>query len=233
MENLRDKKKLRSNDAVYGIERAPNRALFYAMGYTKEELDRPLIAVVSAHSEIVPGHVHLDKLADAISAGVRMAGGTPILIPAIGVCDGIAMGHPGMRYSLPSRELIADSLETMVMAHCFDGVVLLPNCDKITPGMLMGAARVNIPSILVSGGAMLAGKVNDKEISLSNTFEAVGANKALMMSDEELQEYEEESCPTCGSCAGMYTANSMNCLSEALGIALPGNCSLLGTYATC
>lgn len=231
MKNLRDDKKLRSNDAVHGVERAPNRALFYAMGYTKEELERPLIAVVSAHSEIVPGHIHLDKLADAISAGIRMTGGTPIVIPAIGVCDGIAMGHAGMNYSLPSRELIADSLETMALAHCFDGLVLLPNCDKIVPGMLMGAARINIPSIIISGGAMLAGKVNDKDVSLSNTFEAVGANKALMMSDDELQEYEEKSCPSCGSCAGMYTANSMNCLSEALGMALPGNGTIPAVYS--
>ncbi len=206
-----------------GVERAPNRSLFYAMGYTEEELHRPLVGVISAFSEIVPGHIHLDKLADAAKAGVRIAGGTPILVPSIGVCDGIAMGHEGMRYSLPSRELIADSLETMAKSHAFDALVLIPNCDKIVPGMLMGAARLNLPTVLVSGGPMMAGEIQEREISLSNIFEAVGARKANQISDSQLTEMEQECCPGCGSCAGMYTANSMNCLSEAVGIALAGN----------
>lgn len=218
-----DKKKLRSAKVTLGIERAPARSLFYAMGYTKEELDRPLIGVISAYSEVVPGHIHLDKISEAVKAGIRMAGGTPIEVPSIGVCDGIAMGHIGMRYSLPSRELIADSVESMTMAHAFDGLVLVPNCDKIVPGMIMGAARLNIPSVVCSGGPMMAGVVNNQEVSLSKTFEAVGARKANLISDEQLLEIEENSCPGCGSCSGMYTANSMNCLSEALGIALPGN----------
>lgn len=212
-----------SNKVMAGVERVPNRSLFYAMGYTPEELARPLIGVISAHSEIVPGHIHLDKIAEAAKAGVRMAGGTPILVPAIGVCDGIAMGHEGMKYSLPSRELIADSVETMAMAHGFDGLVLVPNCDKIVPGMMMGAARLNIPAVLVSGGPMQAGRVGGQSATLSQTFEAVGAYKAGLIGDEELLEAETGSCPGCGSCAGMYTANSMNCLAEALGIAPPGN----------
>ena len=206
-----------------GAERAPNRSLFYAMGYTKEELERPLIGVISAHSEIVPGHFHLDKIADAVKAGVRMAGGTPILIPAIGVCDGIAMGHIGMKYSLASRELIADSVETMVMAHGLDGVVLIPNCDKIVPGMVMAAVRMDIPAVVCSGGPMLAGCYDGEEVSLSKMFEAVGAYKAGLIDEEKLTECETGVCPGCGSCAGMYTANSMNCLCEAVGIALPGN----------
>ena len=212
-----------SDNVTKGVERAPNRSLFYAMGYTKEELERPLIGVVSAHSEIVPGHIHLDKITEAVKAGVRMAGGTPIIIPAIGVCDGIAMGHTGMKYSLPSRELIADSLESMAIAHAFDGLVLVPNCDKVVPGMLMGACRVNIPTVLCSGGPMMSGKVFGEEVSLSKMFEAVGARKAGFIDDEQLRIYEENTCPGCGSCSGMYTANSMNCLSEAIGIALPGN----------
>ena len=214
---------LRSHAVTRGVERAPNRSLFYAMGYTEEELSRPLIGVVSAHSEIVPGHIHLDKIAEAVKAGVRMAGGTPILIPAIGVCDGIAMGHIGMKYSLASRELIADSVETMAMAHCLDGLVLVPNCDKIVPGMLMAAARLDIPAVVCSGGPMLAGVDNGEEISLSKLFEAVGARKINAITDADLQRIEMDACPGCGSCAGMYTANSMNCLAEALGIALPGN----------
>ena len=214
---------LRSHAVTRGVERAPNRSLFYAMGYTEEELSRPLIGVVSAHSEIVPGHIHLDKIAEAVKAGVRMAGGTPILIPAIGVCDGIAMGHIGMKYSLASRELIADSVETMAMAHCLDGLVLIPNCDKIVPGMIMAAARLDIPAIVCSGGPMLAGVDNGEEISLSKLFEAVGARKINAITDADLQRIEMDACPGCGSCAGMYTANSMNCLAEALGIALPGN----------
>ena len=212
-----------SDNVTKGVERAPNRSLFYAMGYTKEELERPLIGVVSAHSEIVPGHIHLDKITEAVKAGVRMAGGTPIMVQAIGVCDGIAMGHTGMKYSLPSRELIADSLESMAIAHAFDGLVLVPNCDKVVPGMLMGACRVNIPTVLCSGGPMMSGKVFGEEVSLSKMFEAVGARKAGFIDDEQLRIYEENTCPGCGSCSGMYTANSMNCLSEAIGIALPGN----------
>ena len=199
------------------------RSLFYAMGYTKEELERPLIGVVSAHSEIVPGHIHLDKITEAVKAGVRMAGGTPIMVPAIGVCDGIAMGHEGMKYSLPSRELIADSVETMAKAHQFDGLVLVPNCDKIVPGMVMGACRINIPSIVCSGGPMMSGLVNGEETSLSKMFEAVGSRKAGLIDDQGLCEFEENVCPGCGSCSGMYTANSMNCLCEAIGIGLPGN----------
>ncbi len=213
----------RSNQVTQGAERAPHRSLFYAMGYTKEELDRPLVGVVSAFSEIVPGHSHLDKIAEAVKSGVRMAGGTPILIPSIGVCDGIAMGHAGMKYSLPSRELIADSVETMALAHCLDGLVLVPNCDKIIPGMVMAAARLNLPAIVCSGGPMLAGSHNEEEISLSTMFEAVGAHKAGMIGDEELITMENQACPGCGSCSGMFTANSMNCLCEAIGAALPGN----------
>lgn len=212
------------------MEHAPHRSLFYAMGYTEEEINKPLVGIVSAHSEIVPGHINLDKIAEAVRAGVQMAGGTPILIPAIGVCDGIAMGHEGMFYSLPSRELIADSVETMANAHQLDALVLVPNCDKITPGMMMGAARINIPTIVMSGGPMLAGTTfpidrfnSSKDISLSNLFEAVGARKADLIDDRTLTSFEKTACPSCGSCAGMYTANSMNCLAEALGLALPGN----------
>lgn len=214
---------LRSANVTQGIEKAPMRSLFYAMGYTKEELDRPLIGVISAYSEIVPGHYHLDKVTEAVKAGVRMAGGTPIMIPSIGVCDGIAMGHIGMKYSLASRELIADSVETMTMAHALDGLVLVPNCDKIVPGMVMAAVRMNIPAVVCSGGPMMAGLVDEEEISLSKIFEAVGARKANLIDDAKLEEFEQGCCPGCGSCAGMYTANSMNCLCEALGIALPGN----------
>ena len=213
----------RSAQVTQGVERAPARSLFYAMGYTKEELDRPLIGVVSAHSEIVPGHFNLDKVTEAVKAGVRMAGGTPIMVPAIGVCDGIAMGHQGMKYSLASRELIADSVETMLMAHALDGLVLVPNCDKIVPGMVMAAVRMNVPAVVCSGGAMLPGLVDGEAVSLSKMFEAVGARKAGLIDDAKLYEYENSTCPGCGSCAGMYTANSMNCLCEAIGIALPGN----------
>ncbi|MBQ8563698.1 MAG: dihydroxy-acid dehydratase [Firmicutes bacterium] len=213
----------RSDNVTKGPERAPMRSLFYAMGYTKEELERPLIGVVSAHSEIVPGHMHLDKVTEAVKAGVRMAGGTPIMVPAIGVCDGIAMGHVGMKYSLASRELIADSVETMTQAHQFDGLVLVPNCDKIVPGMVMAAVRLNIPAVVVSGGPMMSGLVGGVETSLSKMFEAVGAHKAGIIDDAGLEEYELNTCPGCGSCSGMYTANSMNCLCEAIGIGLPGN----------
>ena len=221
----------RSENVLHGVERAPNRSLFYAMGYTKEELERPLIGIVSAHSEIVPGHFHLDKLTEAVKAGVRMAGGTPIMVPAIGVCDGIAMGHIGMKYSLPSRELIADSVETMAMAHGFDGLVLVPNCDKIVPGMLLGALRINIPTVVCSGGPMMSGLVDGVETSLSKMFEAVGARKANMIDDAKLCEFENNTCPGCGSCSGMYTANSMNCLCESLGIALPGNGTIPAVHA--
>ena len=215
---------MRSDKVLKGAECAPQRSLFYALGMTEQELNRPLIGVVSAYSEIVPGHIHLDKIADAVKAGVRMAGGTPILVPAIGVCDGIAMGHDGMKYSLASRELIADSVETMANAHCFDALVLVPNCDKIVPGMVMAAARLNIPAIVVSGGAMLAGKdTQNHDMSLSTMFEAVGARKADKIDDQQLLDIEQTACPGCGSCSGMFTANSMNCLCEAIGIALPGN----------
>ncbi len=214
---------LRSDNVKKGPERAPNRSLFYACGFTKQELDRPLIGVISAYTEVIPGHIHLDKLAEAVKAGVRMAGGTPVMMPAIGVCDGIAMGHRGMKYSLPSRELICDSVETLAVAHGMDGLVLLPNCDKIVPGMLMAAARLNIPSIVLSGGPMLAGRHRGKSVSLVQTFEGVGAFKAGLIDEAELESSARDCCPGCGSCAGMYTANSMNCLTEAIGMGLPGN----------
>jgi dihydroxy-acid dehydratase len=222
---------LRSHTVTKGADRAPHRSLFNACGFTAEEIDRPLIGVIYAFSEIVPGHVHLDKIAEAAKAGVYMAGGTPILMPVIGVCDGIVMGHGGMRYSLASRELIADSVETMAMAHCMDGLVLIPNCDKIIPGMIMAATRLNIPSVLVSGGPMLAGRHDGKVVNLNNNFEAVGAFKAGLIDEAELGRIEAASCPGCGSCSGMYTANSMNCLSEAIGIALPGNGTIPAVYA--
>ena len=222
---------MRSDNVTKGPERAPNRSLFYALGYTDEELERPLIGVVSAFSEIVPGHMNLDKLAEAVKAGIRMAGGTPILIPAIGVCDGIAMGHIGMKYSLASRELICDSVETMFMAHQLDGLVLVPNCDKIVPGMVMAACRMNVPAVVCSGGPMLAGTYNGQEVSLSKMFEAVGSYKAGMISEEKLEECTQNCCPGCGSCSGMYTANSMNCLCEAIGIGLPGNGTIPAVYS--
>ena len=222
---------MNSDNVKKGPERAPNRSLFYALGYTPEELDRPLIGVISAYSEIVPGHMNLDKLAEAVKAGVRMAGGTPILMPAIGVCDGIAMGHAGMKYSLPSRELICDSVETMCQAHQLDGLVLVPNCDKIVPGMLMAACRLDVPAVVCSGGPMLAGSVGGEEVSLSKMFEAVGAYKAGLIDDAQLEDCTCNCCPGCGSCSGMYTANSMNCLCEAIGIALPGNGTIPAVYA--
>ncbi len=206
-----------------GFEHAPHRSLFYAAGLTPEELNQPIIGVVNSYNEIVPGHAHLDKVAKAVKAGVRMAGGTPLEFNTIGVCDGIAMGHPGMCYSLPSRELIADSVEIMVMAHQFDGLVFVPNCDKIVPGMLMAAARLNIPAVFISGGPMMAGRHRGQDVDLKTLFEAVGKYKAGRMTDEELQELELAVCPGCGSCAGLFTANSMNCLTEALGMGLPGN----------
>lgn len=223
--------KLPSDKVLKGDACAPQRSLFYALGLCDEELERPLIGVVSAHSEIVPGHLHLDKITEAVKAGIRMAGGTPIMVPSIGVCDGIAMGHMGMKYSLASRELIADSVETMAMAHCFDGLVLVPNCDKIVPGMFMGALRLNIPSIVMSGGAMLPGNDHGKAMSLSTMFEAVGSKKAGMIDAEELKYIEQNACPGCGSCSGMFTANSMNCLCEAIGMALPGNGTIPAVYS--
>ena len=212
-----------SDKVTKGPDRAPHRSLFYAAGFTESELQKPLIGVVSAQSEIIPGHIHLDKLAEAAKAGVYSAGGTPVVVPAIGVCDGIVMGHRGMHYSLASRELIADSVETLAAAHCFDGLVLIPNCDKIVPGMVMAALRLNIPSIVCSGGPMMAGRVNGKKTSLSQMFEAVGSYKAGIIDEDGLRKCEMSTCPSCGSCSGMFTANSMNCLCEALGLALPGN----------
>jgi dihydroxy-acid dehydratase len=222
---------MKSDSVKKGIERAPHRSLFKAMGYTDEEINRPLIAVVNSKNEVVPGHIHLDNIAEAVKAGIRSAGGTPMEFGSIGVCDGIAMGHEGMKYSLPSRELIADSCESMLYAHAFDGAVFIPNCDKIVPAMLMAAARVNIPSIVVSGGAMLSLNKNGKDIDLNSVFEAVGSNKVGNMSDEEVLEIENSACPTCGSCSGMFTANSMNCLTEVLGMGLPGNGTIPAVYA--
>ena len=215
---------MRSDQITKGVERAPNRSLLYALGYTEEELKRPLVGVVSSWNEIVPGHMDLDKIVDAVKDGIRAAGGTPVTFPAIAVCDGIAMGHVGMKYSLVTRDLIADSTEAMVTAHQFDGLVMVPNCDKNVPGLLMAAARLNIPTIFCSGGPMLAGKLNDgRRTCLSHMFEAVGAYHAGTLDEAGVREYEENACPSCGSCSGMYTANSMNCLTEAIGMALPGN----------
>ena len=213
-----------SDKVKKGVGKAPHRSLFKAMGFTDEEIDRPLIGVVNSQSEIVPGHVHLDTIAKAAKEGVRMAGGTPIEVPAIAVCDGISMGHEGMHYSLVSREIIADSIETLAKAHQFDGLVLIPNCDKIVPGMLMAAARLNIPAIVISGGPMLPGnsRCSDKRLSLTDMFEFVGAEAAGNMSEAEVVEEENVACPTCGSCSGMFTANSMNCLTEVIGMGLPG-----------
>ena len=222
---------MKSDAVKKGFERVPNRSLFKALGLTDEEIDRPLIGVVCAKSEIVPGHMWLDKIADAVKRGIIMAGGTPIEIPAIGVCDGIAMGHVGMKYSLVTRELIADSVECMALAHALDGLVLIPNCDKIVPGMLMGACRINLPTVVCSGGPMLAGRVNGHKTSLSSTFEAVGKFNSGKIDEKELKEWENNSCPGCGSCSGMYTANSMNCMCEVLGIALPGNGTIPAVYA--
>ncbi len=222
---------MKSDVVKKGVERVPNRSLFKAMGYTDEEINRPLIGVVSAKSEIVPGHMMLDKISEAVKRGILMSGGTPIEIPAIGVCDGIAMGHQGMKYSLVTRELIADSTECMALAHALDGLVLIPNCDKIVPGMLMGALRINLPTIVCSGGPMLAGRVGGHKTSLSSTFEAIGKYNSGKISKSELDEYENHSCPGCGSCSGMYTANSMNCMCEVLGIALPGNGTIPCVYA--
>ena len=222
---------MRSDSVNKGPSQAPHRSLFNALGYTKEEMERPLIGIVSSYNEIVPGHMNLDKIADAVKLGVAMAGGTPIVFPAIAVCDGIAMGHLGMKYSLVTRDLIADSTECMAMAHSLDALVCIPNCDKNVPGLLMAAARVNIPTIFVSGGPMLAGKVKGHKTSLSSVFEAVGAQAAGKITLDELAEFEEKACPTCGSCSGMYTANSMNCLTEVLGMGLKGNGTIPAVYS--
>ena len=222
---------MRKENVVDGVHNAPHRSLFHALGLTDEEQHRPLIGIVSSCNEIVPGHMNLDKIVNAVKLGVAMAGGTPIVFPAIAVCDGIAMGHTGMKYSLVTRDLIADSTEAMALAHGFDGLVMVPNCDKNVPGLLMAAARVNIPTVFVSGGPMLAGRVEGKKTSLSSMFEAVGAYSAGKLSDEKLREYECKTCPTCGSCSGMYTANSMNCLTEALGMGLKGNGTIPAVYS--
>ncbi len=224
---------MNSDRVKKGFDRIPHRSLFKAMGYTDEELKKPLIGVVNAHNEVIPGHIHLDDIAKAVKAGVLAAGGTPMEFPSIGICDGIAMGHIGMKFSLASRELIADSIEAMAMSYAFDGLVLIPNCDKIVPGMMMAAARLNIPSIVISGGPMLAGKIHSgtESVTLSKTFEAVGTFHAGNMTEEEALEIENNSCPTCGSCAGMYTANSMNCLTEVLGMGLPGNGTIPAVYS--
>ena len=222
---------MRKENVVDGVHNAPHRSLFHALGLTDEEQHRPLIGIVSSYNEIVPGHMNLDKIVDAVKLGVAMAGGTPIVFPAIAVCDGIAMGHTGMKYSLVTRDLIADSTEAMALAHGFDGLVMVPNCDKNVPGLLMAAARVNIPTVFVSGGPMLAGRVEGKKTSLSSMFEAVGAYSAGKLNDEKLREYECKTCPTCGSCSGMYTANSMNCLTEALGMGLKGNGTIPAVYS--
>lgn len=203
--------------------RSPQRSLLYALGLTPEEINRPLVGIVNSFNEVVPGHMHLRQVAEAVKAGVRLAGGTPLEFPAIAVCDGIAMGHVGMKYSLASRELIADSAETMALAHAFDALVFIPNCDKIVPGMLMAAARLDLPCVFVSGGPMLAGKLNGRTLDLNSNFEASGAFAAGKIDQAELDAIEQNACPTCGSCSGMFTANSMNCLSEVLGMALPGN----------
>ena len=222
---------MRSDTVTKGKQQAPHRSLMNALGMTKEEMERPLVGIVSSYNEIVPGHMNLDKIVNAVKQGVAMAGGTPIVFPAIAVCDGIAMGHIGMKYSLVTRDLIADSTEAMALAHQFDALVMVPNCDKNVPGLLMAAARINIPTIFVSGGPMLAGRVGGAKRSLSSIFEAVGANAAGTLSDEGLLEFENKVCPTCGSCSGMYTANSMNCLTEVLGMGLRGNGTIPAVYS--
>ncbi len=222
---------MKSDVVKKGMQTAPNRSLFNALGITEEELERPLVGIVSSYNEIVPGHMNIDKIVEAVKTGVSMAGGTPIVFPAIAVCDGIAMGHIGMKYSLVTRDLIADSTECMALAHQFDALVMVPNCDKNVPGLLMAAARVNVPTIFVSGGPMLAGHVNGEKTSLSSMFEAVGAHAAGKISDEEVDNYVCNACPTCGSCSGMYTANSMNCLTEAIGMGLKGNGTVPAVYS--
>ena len=222
---------MRSDVVKKGVTKAPHRSLFKASGLTDEEINKPLIGVVTSQNDIIPGHVNLDKIVEGVKKGVLMSGGTPLVFPTIGVCDGIAMGHEGMKYSLATRELIADSIECMAKAHAFDALVFIPNCDKIVPGMVMAALRLNIPSIVVSGGPMLAGKFKDKEVSLSTMFEAVGSVESGLMLESDLADLEEKACPTCGSCSGMFTANSMNCLCEVLGIALPGNGTIPAVYS--
>ena len=222
---------MRSDNVKCGMQQAPHRSLFNALGFTEEEMKKPMVGIVSSYNEIVPGHMNLDKIVNAVKMGVAEAGGVPVVFPAIAVCDGIAMGHVGMKYSLVTRDLIADSTECMALAHQFDALVMVPNCDKNVPGLLMAAARINIPTVFVSGGPMLAGHVGGQKRSLSSMFEAVGANAAGKMSDEEVREYEQKVCPTCGSCSGMYTANSMNCLTEALGMGLQGNGSIPAVYS--
>ncbi len=222
---------MKSDNVKKGTQQAPHRSLFHALGFTREEMDKPLIGIVSSYNEIVPGHMNIDKIVDAVKLGVAEAGGMPVMFPAIAVCDGIAMGHIGMKYSLVTRDLIADSIECMAIAHQFDALVMVPNCDKNVPGMLMAAARLNIPTVFVSGGPMLAGHIHGQRTSLSTMFEAVGAYTAGKISAEELAEYEEKTCPTCGSCSGMYTANSMNCLTEAIGMGLRGNGTIPAVYS--
>lgn len=222
---------MKSDQVKKGMQQAPHRSLFNALGYTKEEMERPLVGVVSSYNEIVPGHMNLDKITEAVKIGVAMAGGTPVVVPAIAVCDGIAMGHVGMKYSLVTRELIADSTECLAKAHQFDALVMIPNCDKNVPGLLMAAARINVPTIFVSGGPMLAGKVDGCKRSLSSMFEAVGAYEAGKMTEEKVEEYVNNVCPTCGSCSGMYTANSMNCMTEVIGMGLQGNGTIPAVYS--
>ena len=222
---------MKSDSVKKGMQRAPHRSLFNALGMTEEEMERPLVGIVSSYNEIVPGHMNLDKIVQAVKMGVAMAGGTPVMVPAIAVCDGIAMGHIGMKYSLVTRDLIADSTECLAKAHAFDALVMVPNCDKNVPGLLMAAARINVPTVFVSGGPMLAGHVQGHKTSLSSMFEAVGAYTAGTMSEEEVREYECKACPTCGSCSGMYTANSMNCLTEVLGMGLQGNGTIPAVYS--
>ena len=222
---------MKSDAVKKGVQQAPHRSLFNALGFTQEEMDRPLVGIVSSYNEIVPGHMNLDKIVNAVKQGVAMAGGTPVVFPAIAVCDGIAMGHIGMKYSLVTRALIADSTEAMAMAHQFDALVMVPNCDKNVPGLLMAAARINVPTVFVSGGPMMAGHVQGHKTSLSSMFEAVGANAAGLITDDDLQEFENKTCPTCGSCSGMYTANSMNCLTEVLGMGLGGNGTIPAVYS--
>ena len=222
---------MKSDNVKKGSAQAPHRSLFHALGFTQEELDKPLVGIVSSYNEIVPGHMNIDKIVNAVKQGVAMAGGTPVVFPAIAVCDGIAMGHVGMKYSLVTRDLIADSTECMALAHQFDALVMVPNCDKNVPGLLMAAARVNVPTVFVSGGPMLAGHVHGQKRSLSSMFEAVGAQAAGTMTEDDVRYYEEHVCPTCGSCSGMYTANSMNCLTEALGMGLSGNGTIPAVYS--
>ncbi|WP_018590651.1 dihydroxy-acid dehydratase [Terrisporobacter glycolicus] len=222
---------MKSDNVRKGMQQGPHRSLFNALGHTEEEMNKPLVGIVSTYNEIVPGHMNLDKIVDAVKLGVAMAGGTPVVFPAIAVCDGIAMGHEGMKYSLATRELIADSTESMALAHQLDALVMVPNCDKNVPGLLMAAARVNVPTVFVSGGPMLAGRVKGEKRSLSSMFEAIGAFAAGNMTEEEVTEFENKVCPTCGSCSGMYTANSMNCLTEAIGMGLKGNGTIPAVYS--